>query len=231
MLGNHETGVLQPVAELAAVCNHAGVPLHSDAVAVAGKLPIAFRRLGLAAMSVAAHKFRGPLGIAALLLRHDVALQPLCFGGHQQQGLRPGTEPVALAVGMATALELWQQEQQSELDRLTALRDRLEAGLKAGCPEAVIHGQAAAAAAQHDQHRLSRPGRPGPAGGVGHGGRGLFGRGRLRQRLQRAFADVAGDGASQRAGGQFPSFEPRRHDDRRPRSTRRSGGFAMCAGS
>ena len=69
--------------------------------------------------------------------------QPLCFGGHQQQGLRPGTEPVALAVGMATALELWQQEQQSELDRLTALRDRLEAGLKAGCPEAVIHGQAA----------------------------------------------------------------------------------------
>ncbi len=143
MLGNHETGVLQPVAELAAMCNRSGVPLHSDAVAVAGKLPIDFRGLGLAAMSVAAHKFRGPPGIAALLLRHDIALEPLCFGGHQQQGLRPGTEPVALAVGMATALELWQQEQQSELDRLTALRDRLEAGLKAGCPEAVIHGRAA----------------------------------------------------------------------------------------
>jgi cysteine desulfurase len=141
MLGNHETGVLQPVAELAAVCNHAGVPLHSDAVAVAGKLPIDFRRLGLAAMSVAAHKFGGPLGIAALLLRHDVMLEPLCFGGHQQQGLRPGTEPVALAVGMAAALELWQQECQSERERLTALRDRLEAGLKAGCPAAVVHGQ------------------------------------------------------------------------------------------
>ncbi len=142
ILGNHETGVLQPVAELAALCNQAGVPLHSDAVAVAGKLPLDFRRLGLAAMSVAAHKFQGPLGIAALLVRHNVALQPILFGGHQQQGLRPGTEPVALAVGMATALELWQQEQDAEVRRLTALRNRLEAGLKAGYPEAIVHGQA-----------------------------------------------------------------------------------------
>ncbi len=144
MLGNHETGVLQPVAELAAVCNQAGVPLHSDAVAVAGKLPIDFRRLGLAAMSVAAHKFQGPVGIAALLVRHDIAMRPICFGGHQQYGLRPGTEPVALAVGMATALELWRQEQDAQTRKLTALRDRLEAGLKAGCPGAIIHGQAAA---------------------------------------------------------------------------------------
>jgi cysteine desulfurase len=143
MLGNHETGVLQPVAELAALCNQAGVPLHSDAVAVAGKLPIDFRRLGLAAMSVAAHKFQGPVGIAALLVRHDVAMRPIFFGGHQQYGLRPGTEPVALAVGMATALELWRQEQDAKTRKLTALRDRLEAGLKAGCPEAIIHGQAA----------------------------------------------------------------------------------------
>jgi cysteine desulfurase len=142
MLGNHETGVLQPVAALAAVCNQAGVPLHSDAVAAAGKLPIHFRRLGLAAMSIAAHKFQGPPGIAALLLRHDVAVEPLLFGGHQQQGLRPGTEPLALVVGMATALELWQQEQDAEGRRLTALRDRLEAGLKAGYTAAIIHGQA-----------------------------------------------------------------------------------------
>ena len=141
MLGNHETGVLQPVGELAALASDAGVPLHTDAVAVAGKLPIHFRRLGVAAMTVAAHKFGGPLGIAALLVRHGVEVQPILYGGHQQDGLRPGTEPVALAVGMAMALELWQQEQDKHLQHLLALRKRLEAGLTAGYPEAVIHGR------------------------------------------------------------------------------------------
>ena len=89
LLGNHETGVLQPVEELAALCNRAGVPLHTDAVQVVGKLPVNFRGLGVAAMSVAAHKFGGPLGIGALSLRQDVPLLPLMFGGHQQSGLRP----------------------------------------------------------------------------------------------------------------------------------------------
>ena len=120
-LGNHETGVLEPIGELAAICNRAGVPLHTDAVAAAGKVAIDFRRLGVAAMSVAAHKFQGPVGIAALLVRHGVAVRPIFFGGHQQHGLRPGTEPVALAVGMAVALELWRTEQDAELRRLTAL--------------------------------------------------------------------------------------------------------------
>jgi len=143
MLGNHETGVLQPVAELAAVCNDHGVPMHSDAVQVAGKLPIAFRELCVAAMSVAAHKFQGPLGIGALILRHDVAIDPLLYGGHQQAGLRPGTESVALAVGMATALELWRQERETHARRLQALRDRFEIGLRAGYPELVVNGGAA----------------------------------------------------------------------------------------
>jgi cysteine desulfurase len=143
MLGNHETGVLQPVAELAAICSQTGVPLHTDAVAAVGKVPVHFRGLGVAAMSVAAHKFQGPLGIGALLLRHGVPVAPLLFGGHQQQGLRPGTESVALAVGMRTALELWRQEQEEHRRRLTALRERFEAELKAGYPEAVVHGQAA----------------------------------------------------------------------------------------
>ena len=65
-LGNHETGVLQPVAEIAALCNQAGVPCHTDAVQVVGKLPVSFRALGVAAMSVSAHKFQGPPGIGAL---------------------------------------------------------------------------------------------------------------------------------------------------------------------
>ena len=139
-LGNHETGVLQPVAELAAICNRAGVPLHTDAVQVVGKLPVSFRALGVAAMSVSAHKFQGPPGIGALLLRDGVPLTPLMFGGHQQEGLRPGTEPVALAIGMATALELWRKEQDAYARRLTAVRDRFERALRAALPKIVVHG-------------------------------------------------------------------------------------------
>lgn len=143
MLGNHETGVLQPVAELAALCNAAGVPLHTDAVQVVGKLPVSFRGLGVAALSIGAHKFRGPLGIGALVLRHDVPLAPLLFGGHQQSGLRPGTESIALAFGMLTALELCHKGQQSHARRLTALRDRFENGLSAAIPGLLIHGRPA----------------------------------------------------------------------------------------
>ncbi len=132
LLGNHETGVLQPVAELAALCRQAGVPLHTDAIQVVGKLPVNFRTLGVAAMSVTGHKFGGPLGIGALLVRDGVPIEPLMFGGHQQSGERPGTESAALAVGMATALALWQKEQDQYARRLQTLRDRFERGLREG---------------------------------------------------------------------------------------------------
>ena len=144
MLANHETGVLQPIEQLAALCRSAGVPLHTDAVAAAGKVPINFRGLGVAALSIAAHKFQGPLGIGALIVRHDVTLAPMLFGGHQQEGMRPGTESVALAVGMQTALELWQKEQDEHCRKLTALRDRFESGLKAGRPGVIVHSEAVA---------------------------------------------------------------------------------------
>ncbi|NQT17625.1 MAG: aminotransferase class V-fold PLP-dependent enzyme, partial [Planctomycetes bacterium] len=117
MLANHETGVLQPVAELAPICREAGVPLHTDAVQVAGKLPIDFRSLGVSAMTITAHKLQGPLGIGALILRDDVAVDPILFGGHQQGGVRPGTESVALAEGMRTALELWREEHEAHARR------------------------------------------------------------------------------------------------------------------
>jgi len=143
MLANHDTGVCQPVAELAEICNARGIPLHTDAVQVAGKLPIDFRRLGVAALSVGAHKFRGPLGIGALLLRHDVAIKPLMFGGHQQAGLRPGTEAIALAIGMLTALEVWQREHVAHARRLAQLRERFEQGLRAKIPGLVVHADGA----------------------------------------------------------------------------------------
>lgn len=143
MLGNHETGVVQPVGELAALCNQQGVPFHTDAVQAIGKMPVSFSELGAAAMTVAAHKFQGPLGIGALVLRRDVPVAPLMFGGHQQAGLRPGTEPVALAVGMATALELCRKEQEDHARRLGALRERFERSLRAAVPDVVIHGESA----------------------------------------------------------------------------------------
>jgi cysteine desulfurase len=142
-LGNHDTGVLQPVPRLAALCNETGVPLHTDAAQVVGKLPVDFRQLGVAAMSIGAHKFRGPLGIGALIVRHDVAVKPLMFGGPHQWGKRPGTESIALAVGMLSALEIWQQDHEAYARRLTALRDRFESGLKAGAPEVIVNGAGA----------------------------------------------------------------------------------------
>jgi cysteine desulfurase len=141
MLGQNETGVLQPVDEAAAICARRGVPLHTDAAQVVGKLPVDFRALGAATMTVAAHKFHGPVGIGALVVRHGVELRPQLFGGFQQGGLRPGTESVALAVGMCRALELWHGESAERPARMRALRDRFEQAILAGWPTAVVIGR------------------------------------------------------------------------------------------
>jgi cysteine desulfurase len=140
MLGHNETGVLQPVSDLSVLCAAEGVPLHTDAAQVVGKLPVDFRTLGAATMSFAAHKFHGPLGIGALVVRHGVELTPQLFGGFQQGGLRPGTESVALAVGMLTALELWHAERDQRAARLRQMRDRFERDLREAWPDAVVLG-------------------------------------------------------------------------------------------
>jgi cysteine desulfurase len=140
MLGHNETGVLQPVAELAVICAKHGAPLHTDAAQVVGKVPVNFRKLGVATMTVAAHKFHGPLGIGALVVRHGIELEPQLYGGFQQAGLRPGTEPVALVVGMCRALELWNAEQSERVARLRELRDRFERAILSGWPAAVVLG-------------------------------------------------------------------------------------------
>jgi cysteine desulfurase len=101
MLVNHETGATQY-----SVLSSQYSVLHCDAAQAAGKLPISFRGLGMTSLSISAHKFGGPKGIGALLLRQGTNLAPQLFGGHQQKGRRPGTEPVHLVVGMATALEI-----------------------------------------------------------------------------------------------------------------------------
>ena len=140
MLANNETGVLQPVGRFAALARSAGVPLHTDAAQAVGKVPVDFRRQGVSALSTAAHKFHGPRGIGALLLRGDVPLEPLHWGGFHQDGLRPGTECVALAVGMHVALASFQREQSARCERIARLRDRFEATIRDGWPTVVIHG-------------------------------------------------------------------------------------------
>lgn len=140
MLASNETGVLQPVAEAAAICRRQGVLLHTDATQVVGKLPVNFTELGVDALTATAHKFHGPLGVGILLLRHGVQLTPAMQGGFQQAALRPGTESVALAIGMQTALELSQREADDRRERMSSLRDRFERAIAAGWPAAVVIG-------------------------------------------------------------------------------------------
>jgi cysteine desulfurase len=141
MLGQNETGVLQPVTELAAICGD--IPLHTDAAQVVGKLTVSFRALGAATMTIAAHKFHGPLGVGALVVHHGTDLQPQLFGGFQQGGSRPGTESVALAVGMCRALESWQAERVARAARMRDLRDHFERQILTFWPTAVIIGNRA----------------------------------------------------------------------------------------
>ncbi len=143
MLANNETGVLQPIAELAAVCSERGVPLHTDATQAAGKWPLSFRELGAATMTIAAHKFGGPVGIGALLVRRDATLAPLLRGGVQQGGVRPGTESVALAVGLRAALELWERNRGEWAAHLQSLRDSFELALQRALPSVEVIGNTA----------------------------------------------------------------------------------------
>ena len=138
---NHETGVIQPVAELAELCRSVDAYLHVDAVQAVGKLdPAEWAVADL--LTIAAHKIRGPKGIGALVLRPGVRLQPLLRGGAQEQGLRPGTQDAAAAAGFAVAAERAQvTATAAEQARTAALRDELEAQLgelgagSAGPPE------------------------------------------------------------------------------------------------
>ena len=124
MLANHETGAIQPVREIAAAIP-SGVSIHCDAAQAVGKLPVDFHNLGATTLTASAHKFGGPKGIGVLITKRGTHLTPLMFGGHQQQGRRPGTEPVALVVGMAAALEWAVRNMAANCAKLEALRERL----------------------------------------------------------------------------------------------------------
>jgi len=140
---NNETGVVQPVPELAARARAAGAVFHTDAVQAFGKVPIDLRELPADTLTISGHKIGAPKGIGAMFIRRGTALEPLLHGGAQDRGRRPGTENVAAAIGLAVAAELTIAEHEEECTRLGALRDRLEAMLTERVADLVVHGRGA----------------------------------------------------------------------------------------
>lgn len=155
MMVNHETGALQipdqPEAQardhslLPSLALRAGIAVHSDAAQGVGKVPVSFRALDVTALTISGHKFGGPAGVGALLLKRGTKLRPLFHGGHQQQGRRPGTEPVALAVGMATALDIAVRQMETNVAHVRRLRDRFLERVRAEASPVVLNGPADAA--------------------------------------------------------------------------------------
>ncbi|ETT26150.1 cysteine desulfurase [Rhodococcus aetherivorans] len=140
MWANNEVGTVMPVAELTAVAAEYGVPVHSDAVQAVGHLPVDFAASGLAAMTIAAHKFGGPQGVGALLLGRQVPCVPLTHGGGHERDVRSGTHDTAGIAGMAAALREATAELGERTVALTTLRDELIAGVTAVVPDAVLNG-------------------------------------------------------------------------------------------
>jgi cysteine desulfurase len=125
---------------LAAVAAEFDVPMHSDAVQAIGQIPVDFTASGLSAMSIAAHKFGGPTGAGALLLRRDTACVPLLHGGGQERDVRSGTPDVAAAVAMATAAQVAIEGMESASGRMAVLRDRLVDGVLSKIGDVVLNG-------------------------------------------------------------------------------------------
>lgn len=142
ILAHNETGVIHNLLPLTERCRAAGIPVHVDAVQAVGKIDVNFQELGATTLAAAAHKFHGPRGIGVLLVREGTRLVPQLHGGFQEQSLRPGTEPVMLAAGMAFALKKWHDDRVARTETMRQLRDRLQEGLLKAYPKAVVNGDA-----------------------------------------------------------------------------------------
>jgi cysteine desulfurase len=143
MMANNETGVIQPLAEIGALCKERGVLLHTDAAQAVGKIPVDVQQLGVDLLSFSGHKIYGPRGIGALYVRRrepHVRLEPQIFGGGQQLGLRSGTLNVPAIVGLAKAVALCGEEMESETQRLAGLRDNLFEKLSNRLSGVVLNG-------------------------------------------------------------------------------------------
>ncbi len=140
MWANNEVGTVQPVAELAEIAREFGVPFHTDAVQAVGAVPVSFADSGADALTVTAHKFGGPYGAGALLLRRNVACVALLHGGGQEREVRSGTLDVPSAVGLAVAARIAVDAQRGHARRLESLRQRLVDGVRGVVDDVVVSG-------------------------------------------------------------------------------------------
>ncbi|MGF1611711.1 MAG: IscS subfamily cysteine desulfurase [Kiloniellales bacterium] len=142
MAVNNEIGVIQPLAEIGALCRERGAYFHSDAAQAVGKIPIDVKDMAIDLLSISGHKLYGPKGIGALYVRRRprVRLEPLIDGGGQERGLRSGTLPAPLCVGLGVACALAANEMAGEAARLEALKDKLLGALTAGLEDVTLNG-------------------------------------------------------------------------------------------
>lgn len=147
MWANNETGTVFPIGEVAEIAKEHGAVVHTDAVQAAGKVPIDSKTVPFDLLSISGHKFHAPKGVGFLFVRRGTKLNPFMLGGHQENGRRAGTENVPYIIGLAKACELAAADMAAESKRLESLRDRLEAGILASCPNVRVNGDVA--------HRLS----------------------------------------------------------------------------
>ena len=143
MWANNETGTVFPIEQVAEICKEYGAILHTDAVQVAGKIPVDVSKVPVDMLSMSGHKFHAPKGVGLMYVRKGSRFKPFMLGGHQEGGRRAGTENVPYIVGLAKACELARLGMAEEAAKLTALRDRLEAGILAKCPNVRVNGDKA----------------------------------------------------------------------------------------
>lgn len=143
MWANNEVGTLQPLADVVALAAEHGLPVHTDAVQALGAVPVDFAASGVDAMTLSGHKVGGPTGVGALVVRREVQLTALQHGGGQERDVRSGTLDVAAIAGFAAAVELAAKNQADHAGRLAQLRRRLEDGVRAAVPDAVLNAAGA----------------------------------------------------------------------------------------
>lgn len=143
MHSNNETGVLQPVAELARLAHEAGAVIHTDAAQSVGKMRLSVRELDVDLLSVAGHKLYAPKGVGALFVKRGTPLAPFVLGASHEKGLRPGTENVASIVGFGTACEVLGRDLDAAAARMKALRELLWTRLERGVPGLALNGHRA----------------------------------------------------------------------------------------
>ena len=142
MFGNNEIGTIEPIAQIAQLCNEQNIPFHTDAVQAVGKIPIDVKKLGVDLLSISSHKLNGPKGIGALYIRNGIDIDPIILGGGQEHGLRSGTENVANIVGFGKACELAKLNLHDNISHMKKLRDDLVAKILREIPGVILNGHA-----------------------------------------------------------------------------------------